>query len=80
MLEDKIRATDYEATSEAIEEQVAHESYLQWLRENDQRSKGQVRGCGQWNLLLSHPNCFVKVAEMSFGGFCVRGECWPRVM
>ncbi|KAG0725405.1 OTU domain-containing protein 5-A [Chionoecetes opilio] len=41
MLEDKIRATDYEATSEAIEEQVAHESYLQWLRENDQRSKGQ---------------------------------------
>lgn len=42
MLEDKIRATDFEATSEAIEEQVAHESYLQWLRENDQRSKGQV--------------------------------------
>lgn len=41
MLEDKIRATDFEATSEAIEEQVARESYLQWLRENDQRSKGQ---------------------------------------
>ncbi|XP_068206851.1 OTU domain-containing protein 5-B isoform X2 [Palaemon carinicauda] len=41
MLEDKIRATDFEATSEAIEEQVAHESYLQWLRENEKRSKGQ---------------------------------------
>ncbi|KAK7044042.1 OTU domain-containing protein 5, partial [Halocaridina rubra] len=41
MLEDKIRATDFEATSEAIEEHVAHESYLQWLRENDKRSKGQ---------------------------------------
>lgn len=41
MLEDKIRATDYEATSEAIEEQVAHESYLQWLRENENRTKGQ---------------------------------------
>ncbi|XP_033214679.1 OTU domain-containing protein 5-B isoform X2 [Belonocnema kinseyi] len=30
MLEDKIKATDWEATSEAIEEQVARESYLQW--------------------------------------------------
>lgn len=41
MLEDKIRATDYEATSEAIEEQIAHESYLQWLRDNEQRAKAQ---------------------------------------
>uniref|UniRef100_A0A8D2J3D5 ubiquitinyl hydrolase 1 n=1 Tax=Varanus komodoensis TaxID=61221 RepID=A0A8D2J3D5_VARKO len=31
MLEDKKRATDWEATNEAIEEQVARESYLQWL-------------------------------------------------
>ena len=49
MLEDKIRATDYEATSEAIEEQVAHESYLQWLRENEKRSKGQVIYCTDEN-------------------------------
>ncbi|XP_076037655.1 OTU domain-containing protein 5-B-like [Oratosquilla oratoria] len=41
MLEDKIRATDFEATTEAIEEQVAHESYLEWLRENDKRTKAQ---------------------------------------
>jgi len=39
MLEDKIRATDWEATSEAIEEQIARESYLEWLRENEMRSR-----------------------------------------
>jgi len=38
MLEDKIRATDWEATNEAIEEQVARESYLQWLRDNERRN------------------------------------------
>ena len=37
MLEDKMKATDWEATSEAIEEQVARESYLDWLRENERR-------------------------------------------
>lgn len=39
MLEDKIRATDWEATSEALEEQVARESYLEWLRENERRRR-----------------------------------------
>ena len=42
MLEDKIRATDWEATNEAIEEQVARESYLQWLRDNERRNTGSV--------------------------------------
>lgn len=37
MLEDKLMATDWEATNEAIEEQVARESYLEWLRENENR-------------------------------------------
>ncbi|XP_023247466.1 OTU domain-containing protein 5-B isoform X2 [Copidosoma floridanum] len=37
MLEDKIKATDWEATNEAIEEQIARESYLQWLRDNEMR-------------------------------------------
>jgi len=40
MLEDKIRATDWEATNEAIEEQVARESYFQWLRDNERRQAG----------------------------------------
>ncbi|CAG7731651.1 unnamed protein product [Allacma fusca] len=39
MLEDKLRATDWEATNEAIEEQVARESYLQWLKDNERRNR-----------------------------------------
>ncbi|KAK6994760.1 OTU domain-containing protein 5-B [Biomphalaria glabrata] len=43
MLEDKLRETDWEVTQESIDEQVARESYLQWLREQEKstrRSKG----------------------------------------
>lgn len=43
MLEDKLRATDWEATNEAIEEQVARESYLQWLKENEIRARKKAR-------------------------------------
>ncbi|XP_067144265.1 OTU domain-containing protein 5-B isoform X1 [Centruroides vittatus] len=43
MLEDKLRATDWEATNEAIEEQVARESYLEWLRENEMRARKKAR-------------------------------------
>lgn len=39
MFEDKIRETDWEVTQETIEEQVARESYLQWLRENESQSR-----------------------------------------
>lgn len=39
MLEDKLRATDWEATNEAIEEQVARDSYLQWIKDNEKRNK-----------------------------------------
>ncbi|KAM6106902.1 LOW QUALITY PROTEIN: OTU domain-containing protein 5 [Phoenicopterus ruber ruber] len=38
MLEDKKRATDWEA-NEAIEEQVARESYLQWLRDQEKQAR-----------------------------------------
>ena len=31
MIEDKLKATDWEATDVAVAEQVARESYLQWL-------------------------------------------------
>lgn len=37
MLEDKKKATDWEATNDAIQEQVARESYIQWLKDNEQR-------------------------------------------
>lgn len=41
MFEDKLKTTDWEATNEAIEEQVARESYLQWCRENLQKSRSE---------------------------------------
>lgn len=39
MFEDKLKTTDWEATNEAIEEQIARESYLQWCREKHQAQK-----------------------------------------
>ncbi|KAF5273382.1 hypothetical protein FQR65_LT04674 [Abscondita terminalis] len=41
MLEDKIKATDWEATNEAIEEQVARESYIQFYRDAERRLKAE---------------------------------------
>ncbi|CAH0562398.1 unnamed protein product [Brassicogethes aeneus] len=41
MLEDKIKATDWEATNEAIEEQVARESYIQYFRDKENRLKAE---------------------------------------
>ena len=34
-----MRETDWEVTQESIEEQVARESYLQWLKDNEKRAK-----------------------------------------
>ena len=42
MLEDKLRATDWEATNEIIEEQVARESYLQWFKDNERLKRNMV--------------------------------------
>lgn len=53
MLEDKKRATDWEATNEAIEEQVARESYLQWLRDQEKQAR-QVRSSSQVGPRLCH--------------------------
>lgn len=38
MLEDKIKATDWEATDEQLAELAARESYLQWLNDNQKTS------------------------------------------
>ena len=40
MLADKLRCTDWEATNEAMEEAVARESYLEWLRDSEKRARG----------------------------------------
>ena len=39
MLEDKLRHSDWDATYDAIEEAVARESYLSWLKENEKRTR-----------------------------------------
>ncbi|VVC42166.1 Hypothetical protein CINCED_3A020686 [Cinara cedri] len=42
MLDDKLRATDWEATNDSIVEQIARESYLQFLKDNDKRNKKDI--------------------------------------
>ncbi|EDW72753.1 uncharacterized protein Dwil_GK17016 [Drosophila willistoni] len=46
MFEDKLKTTDWEATNEAIEEQIARESYLQWCRDNMQRTRSSNPAAG----------------------------------
>lgn len=41
MFEDKLKTTDWEATNDAIAEQIARESYLQWCREKQQHKTNQ---------------------------------------
>ncbi len=41
MMDDKMKATDWEATNEEIMELVARESYLQWLKDNEKRNSGR---------------------------------------
>ncbi|XP_059488585.1 OTU domain-containing protein 5-A-like isoform X2 [Neocloeon triangulifer] len=42
MLQDKIFASDIEATDRALEEQVARASYMEWLREAEKRQKNKM--------------------------------------
>ncbi|CAG9828684.1 unnamed protein product [Diabrotica balteata] len=55
MLEDKIKATDWEATNEAIEEQVARESYIQYFRDTERRLKatGSVQASASSSTITS---------------------------
>jgi OTU domain-containing protein 5 len=45
MLDDKIAATDWEATQEELIQQVARESYLQWLCDTKQQHKDNKTVC-----------------------------------
>ncbi len=42
MLEDKLLHSDWDATCEAVEQAVARESYLLWLREQEKKTNGSV--------------------------------------
>ena len=55
MLEDKLKATDWEATNETISEQVARESYLQWLKDNEKRNKVTVQNTEFLCFILQFP-------------------------
>lgn len=44
MLEDKLKSTDWDATFSSIEEAVARESYLLWLKEQEDRYQLKEKG------------------------------------
>lgn len=56
MFEDKLKTTDWEATNEAIEEQIARESYLQWCREKHKAQKQNVHNKMMHQQLRLSPN------------------------
>ena len=39
MLKDKLKSSDWEATCDAVEEAVARESYMLWLKEQEDRGE-----------------------------------------
>lgn len=43
MLEDKLKATDWEATNDTFNEQIARESYLQFLKDNEKRTRVNIK-------------------------------------
>ena len=68
MLEDKLRETDWEVTQETIEEQVARESYLQWLRDNEKRARRNEPVCRlprlNLNPFLSNRNIYLSLSSI----------------
>ncbi|KAF5279136.1 hypothetical protein FQA39_LY18321 [Lamprigera yunnana] len=70
MLEDKLKATDWEATNEAIEEQVARESYIQFYRDVERRLKTES----------SHPSstCIAGSSSTITSGVCLSPRSLPH--
>lgn len=56
MFEDKLKTTDWEATNEAIAEQIARESYLQWCREKHKAQKQNVHNKVMHQQMMLTPN------------------------
>lgn len=57
MLDDKMKATDWEATNEEIMEMVARESYLQWIKDNEKRNKTSTYNDYLDNLMNQNAPC-----------------------
>ena len=60
MMDDKMKATDWEATNEEIMELIARESYLQWLKDNEKRNTKH-----SLNLSNNEPNQLPGIATCS---------------
>lgn len=60
MFEDKLKTTDWEATNEAIEEQIARESYMQWCRDNMQKEPAKP--------VLTTASCSTVTSSAAGGG------------
>ena len=67
MLKDKLRETDWELTQEAIEEQAARDSYLQWLKDEGSRAHSNTTASGS---SYSCSNQRVPYASGGGGGAC----------
>lgn len=74
MLDDKLKATDWEATNEEIMELVARESYLQWLKDNEKRQNNQpnpnsisspMATCSTWDSVNNNKYNFVNNSPKS---------------
>lgn len=64
MLADKLRCTDWEATNEAMEEAVARESFLEFLRDREKRARGTR------TLVINHYVPFSYLFCRPSGGHC----------
>lgn len=53
MFEDKLKTTDWEATNDAITEQIARESYLQWCREKHKQKQNVHNNMMHQQMMLS---------------------------
>ena len=49
MLRDKMRETDWELTQEQVEEQVARQSYVDFLKDKEKRKKSSSTAVSQSN-------------------------------
>ncbi|CAG9816601.1 unnamed protein product [Phaedon cochleariae] len=84
MLEDKIKATDWEATNEAIEEQVARESYIQYFRDTEKRLKAEGHSLASGSSstvtssMISSPRTSRRGSMSPKGGQSPKGSMSPK--
>lgn len=78
MLEDKLKATDWEATNEAIEEQVARESYIQYFRDNERRLKAQGHPLASGSSSNFSPRCSKRGSVSPKGCQSPKGSASPK--